>query len=493
MSLKQKTFSAIRWGMASAIGRAGINLLQVAVLARLLHPSDFGLMAVVVAILSFAVIFSDMGVSNAIVHYQNISHEELSSLYWLNVLTGAVLTLLFFVISPLIANAYGETALASLLKWASLSFVITAIGQQLRVVAEKELRFVDLARIEIFSAFTGVAVAIVWAFMKPSVYAFVAGQLTSVSITTILFWIILTRGWRPLFRLRLSEARRFIAYGGYMVGNNLTTAFHRQADILIGGPMFSATNLGLYSLPRDFSLQASSIVGAVSSRVGLPMLAKLQHDQQKLRLAYLSTLRMAASVSFPLFISIAVFSSEIVNLLFGSKWIASAPLLSILSLWVMLRFVVFPAGTLVFAVGRADRAFWWNAVLCILLSTSVWYAAQYGTIVMARVQLATSFILIILSWYFLVRPFCGAKLGTYLRVLAVPFIISLVAALIGHLGADLFVKHAAIIGYLGANLFVNNLARLMVGMFLGLFVYGTLSIRFNRLWYQNMKQLLRLN
>ena len=124
MSLRDQAFSGIRWTTVSSLGRAILQIAQVAVLARLLVPADFGLMALVLSIMTFLQIFSDAGVSNAIIHYQEISERQLSSLYWLNVLVSVVLAILLAILSPLIASWYQEPQLKDLLILASSSLVL---------------------------------------------------------------------------------------------------------------------------------------------------------------------------------------------------------------------------------------------------------------------------------------------------------------------------------------------------------------------------------
>jgi O-antigen/teichoic acid export membrane protein len=115
VTLKQKTFSAIRWTTAAMAFRVGLSFVQVAIVARLLNPSDFGLMALCGAVMAFVQIFADMGVSNAIVHHRDISRDQISSLYWLNILSGLALTMLMIVASPFISAMYDEPRLLPIL------------------------------------------------------------------------------------------------------------------------------------------------------------------------------------------------------------------------------------------------------------------------------------------------------------------------------------------------------------------------------------------
>lgn len=475
MPLKQKTFSAVRWTTFSMLSKAVLMLLQMAVLARLLTPGDFGLMALVAAVIAFAQIFSDMGISNAIIHHQKISQESLSSLYWVNVVASVVLMLLLMLLSPFVAAWYQEPRMQIILMLVSASFLITALGQQLRVMAEKNLRFQQLAIIELASALIGFVVSVSVVFAGGGVYALVAGMLTSVFISTALYWWVLAEGWRPMWRLRISEIREFMGFGAYMVGFSLTNTVNLQADVLIGGRVLGANSLGAYSLPKDLSLRLAMIINPIVTRVGLPVMAKAQGDKAQLKVIYLKTLLMTASVNFPLYLLIAVFAPEIVAIMFGAQWQNSVPLLRILAIWGLVRSTGNPAGSLVFAMGRAKLAFWWSLGLMVFLAPVYWVGAQYGIQGLALAMLISMLAIPLPQWLILIRPLCDANFVEYFMQLAIPFAISVLAA---------------VVGYVAALPFDASLFRLTAGGLAGGAMYLLLSRNLNKPWFVAIAELL---
>ena len=456
-------------------GRAGLSFLQVAILARLLGPADFGLMALVAAVISFAQIFTDVGVSSAIIHHQRVSHEELSSLYWLNVAVGAGMLLLLIIFSPLIAGVYDAPALQPLLTVVGFFFLVISLGQQLRVVAEKELRFAELARVELTASTVGFLVAVAWALIRPSVAALIAGMMASAVTLTALSWGTLAKGWRPMARLRLSEIRKFLNYGGYTMANNLVSTLSAQADIFIGGRFLSAPALGVYSLPRDLSLRVAGVINPIVTRVGLPVMAKAQHNQVFLRSVYLKTLRMTSSVNFPIYMAIAAFAPEVVALLFGRQWDEAVGLLRVLALWALFRSVVNPVGSLIFAVGRADLGFKWNLALGLVVLPLLWLGGRYGNFGLAIAQLFISIIVVGPAWYILVRPLCAAGFAEYFKQLLIPLITA---------------SLAVVAGYGAASWLTHLFARLSTGLVIGGLSYFFLSKWLNRPWFEAMGELL---
>lgn len=476
MNLKQRTFSAVRWTTLAMCSRSTIQFVQIATLARMLEPSDFGLMAMVLAVVTFIRVFSDLGVSNAIIHHQDISGDQLSSLYWLNVITGAVLMLVLMLASSWIGEiVFDQQALQPVLTAVSVSILLTAMGQQVRVMAEKALNFATLAKIEIIASFAGFISAVSWAWFSPGVYALVAAVLVSASTQTVLLWLFAAQGWRPGFRLYMREIRKFLSFGGYMVANSFINSINSQIDILIAGKMFSATTLGIYSVPRNLSLTIAGAINPVVTRVGLPVMATTQGDQVFLKSVYLKTMRMTASINFPIYIALAAFSEEIVLVVFGEKWADSAPLLVFLAIWGMFRSCGNPVGSLLIAVGRADLSFKWNVALLFVVPPALFIASGWGVMGLAVGQSILTFSLLLPAWYVLVKPHCGAGFNEYFLSLMGPLLSAFIAVLLG---------------YVVAVSLSTPIWRLVTAAVVAIPAYIIFSYAFNRAWLVAMRQLL---
>lgn len=458
------------------VGRSALQFVQMAILARLLSPYDFGLMAMVLAAVTFVQVFTDLGVSNAIIHYQDVSADQLSSLYWLNVCTGFVLMLVLMVASqPISVLIFDQPELQPVLFAVSFTVLLTALGQQVRVVAEKSLRFSVLAKVEFASALVGFTIAVLWAWFAPSVYALAAGLLINSLVQALLLWLFAAQGWRPKLKFKFGEIRRFLKFGGYIVATNFVNAFNSQADILIAGKVFPATALGLYSLPRNLSLAVAGIVNPIVTRVGLPVMASAQDDRSFLKSVYLKTMRMTASVNFPIYVALAVFSEEVILVVFGQKWLESALLLAFLAVWGMFRSCSNPVGSLLLAVGRADLSFKWNLALLFVVPPALWLASQWGVVGLAAGQAALMAVLIVPGWYFLVWPHCGARGLEYAAALILP----LAAALL-----------AVAVGYLAVVALSAPVWRLFFAAAVAVPVYIGLSFAINRSWLLSMVELV---
>ncbi len=478
LSLKQKTFSAGRWTAASAFIRSALQVLQTVVLARLLLPADFGLMAIVGALLALISLFADLGVSRAIIHYEHISDEALSSLYWVNLGVGILLTLALAVGAPIFAMIYGKPELAPLLLVASPVFVLITLGQQFCVLAEKDLRFATLAGNELVASATGVVVALAVAFRGGGVYALVGAMLATATVGSLLAWWRLSRGHRPRLKLRMAETMPFLRYGAYLVGENFASTLARQADVFVGGAMANASMLGVYSLPRDLSLRLAMVVNPIITRVGFPVMSRLQGDIAALKSVYLQTLRMTASINFPAYVALGLFAPEIVAVLYGPRWHEASGYLRIFAAWGLIRSIGNPVGSLLFAVGHTRRTLCWTLIVLAVTGPLLWLGTRLGGLQgLAWTMLGLQLLLFVPSWLYLVRPACGASLAEFLSAIAIPLLLAMGG------GAT---------AYEVAIRLDHGTVRLLIGCSVGAVTYLLLSLWFNRAWTDAMRQLMHL-
>jgi O-antigen/teichoic acid export membrane protein len=424
VTLKQRTFSAVRWTATAAVARALLQLAQLALLARLLAPEDYGLMAMVAVVLGFATVFADLGVNSAYVQRKEVTPEQRSSLFWLNVAMGGVLTLFVFSCSSLIAGFFRDNRLTPLLMLAASIFVITALGQQVKMTAEKALEFRVVVVTEILSAVLGFSAAVIAAFNDWGVYALILGAIVNAVSGTGLAWLLLARGWRPMWRFKWVDVRSFLGFGGALVANNMVNEFNRSIDLLLGGRMLAASALGLYSLPRQAVFQIQGLVNPIITRVGFPLIAQVQTDISRVRFIYMKTLNMTAAINAPLYVGIAFFAPEVVGIMLGDRWLETTDLLRLLAVWGFLRSTGNPVGSLLLGMGRADLALKWNLAMLCLVPPVLWMGSHYGTLGLAWALLGFSVVMFVPGWYVLVRPICKAGLLEYTNAALRPLLIA---------------------------------------------------------------------
>lgn len=474
-AIKQKTFTSIRWTTIGSISRTLLGLAQIVILTRLLMPEDYGLMAIITAIIGIAMLVSDFGVNIAFVQCQDVTEEQRSSLFWFNVLVGLGLTMILVVSSPVFSWLFSDERLTPLIMLSSSVFLIIALSSQVKLAAEKALNFKPVVIVEIVSSTIGLLVGIAMAYGGWGVYALVFAAISTSIASTTFFWVFLSQGWRPLWRMKLVDLRPFIRFGTAVVANNIVRELHSRLDIFLGGRLLGADALGIYSVPRNMVMQVQSAVNPIITRVGFPLIAQAQFDVSRVRAIYLKTIRMVASVSVPIYLYVSIFSSEVVTVLLGMKWHGAGTILSFLALWGAVRSLGNPVGSLLMGTGRASLALRWNSVLLLVTPFFYWLGSQYGPEGLAKAMFAMSLILFVPGWYFLVRPSCHAGLLEYSASALKPFLLAGVA----------FVP-----AYIAATQLEMAIVRLAVGATIGGPLYLLLSYRFNREWSDAMLELL---
>jgi O-antigen/teichoic acid export membrane protein len=433
MDLKQKALNGVKWTSISSIVIAILQLAQVSILARYLAPSDFGLMAIVSVVIGFSALFMDMGISSAIIHKQDISHKQLSSLYWLNIFAGSVLFFIIYFSSSMVSQYYNEIQIIPLIQLLAFSFLISAIGNQYRILNQKKLLFNRLAKVEIISALISFVVAVACAINDYGVYSLVYATLVNVSISNLTFMLQGLREHKPSFIYKHSEVKNLINFGLFQMGERSINYFNAQFDVILIGKLLGTEALGIYSMAKTLAMKPAQIINPIITKVTFPIMSRVQNDTKQLKNIYLKTLNYLCSVNFPIYIAIAILAEPLVLLLFGDKWIESIVILKILSFYFMFRSIGNPVGSLQLAKGRADLGFYWNLGVFLLTPLVIYLGSVYGLIGVAISLLSLQILLHIPNWYFMVRPLCSAGFKEYFNEIIIPLSTAVIASVIGSL------------------------------------------------------------
>jgi len=465
-SLKQKAIHGVKWTTASTIMTTLLQLLQLAILARFLDPSAFGLMALVMVVIGFSQAFLDMGISNAIIHKQYITHEQLSTLYWINVLAGMGLFVIVTAISPIVSYFYGESELTALIIIVALTFIIQPFGQQFMVLWQKEMRFAEIARIDIVNKTVSLVVSIILAYMGYGVYALVYGTLAGVVSQTIQFMILGLKEHKPSFIFNFVDIKEFLGFGAYQMGEKTINYFNSQIDVILIGKLLGAEALGIYSVAKQLIMRPAQIVNPIITKVTFPMMAKIQDDTEKLKNVYLKTINYLSSINFPIYAALIVFAPELVILMFGDKWMAAISIVQILSVYGAIRSTVNPIGSLLLAKGKANWGFWWNFGIFFYVPVGIYISSHLGLAGVSWGQVVIMLSLVVPNWYFLVQKICHAQFIEYFRQIFIPAVISLLAGIVSYAAVFSF-SHLILI-------------KIIIGTLTGFVMICVLNMIFNR-------------
>ena len=438
MSLISQAVSGVKWSGLSTGIVTMLHFITLAILARLLSPSDFGLMGMIMVVIGFARVFVDMGISNAIIHRQNITKEELSSLYWLNIMAGVIV---FFVISastPIIMAFYHEPRLKNLVNLAAFVFLITPFGQQFQILLQKELRFKQLAKIEIICSVTNSLVTIILVINGLGVYSLVWGLLISTIVRVLQLFYFCYKKWKPGWYFSWNRIKGYASFGFYQMGEQTINYFNTNLDYLLIGSLLGAKSLGYYSLAYNLIIRPSSMINPIITRVAFPVFSKVQNDLSTLKRGYLKVLELLSSVNFPLMVGLAVLAPVAVPVIFGDQWLPSIILVQILTVVGLLRSTGSPIGSLLLARGRADLGFKWNLALMITQIPGLYIGAIFGGTIGVAIAFAILMcIYSIFNYLILVRKLLGSCLRDYFYSIWPAFCMSILMG-IGIISIDIF-------------------------------------------------------
>lgn len=397
-----------------------LNFGQTMVLAHLLAPRDFGLMAMIWVFLGLAQMLADAGVSNAIIQKQEVTRQQLSTLYWLTLAAGAGITVLISLGAPLVADFYKEPALKGILPWVALNFALTALGQQFRMLAQRELRFHVLAVSDVSLAVTAAAVSILLAVWGAGVYSLVFGGLASTAARSAVLLAAGWSRWRPSFHFHLGEIRGFLAFGGFQLGDRIFNYAWSNVDYLLAGRFLGAANLGIYRLAYELVVRPLGTINPIFNAVAYPLFAKKQHDDAALRGGFLELLRLVATLSLPLLAGLAAVAPLAISVLFGPQWQAAVPLVRILAVLGALRSINNPIGAVLLAKGRVGLSCAIQFLTLVVNAIAFWWAAQIGMRALAAAACLSMVVLTALTWKWTYHDVLGLPLRSWLRAMAAP-------------------------------------------------------------------------
>jgi O-antigen/teichoic acid export membrane protein len=412
----------VRWTSIGAIGATILQLLQLVVLARFLEPADFGRMAILLVILAIGSIFAELGLSAAIIQRPHVEKHELGTLLVVNLIAGTASFALIWLTAPLMSAFVNAGDMSRLIQGAGLVFLITPWGLQVRALMQKQLHFGLLAKINLFAAATGTAVAIALAVLDCGVWALLGGYLATQSAGTLMLVLVgMRRGLWAGFAWRPSAVRSYLVFGGYRLAAMLANSLNSRIDQLVIGKILGAAPLGFYNVSGRLTVEPVQKLNPVVTRVAIPIFSLIQDEDERLRRWYLRMNMLLLAIMTPLLLGLAATAHVAVPAVLGSDWEPIVPVLRVLALYSIVRCIGNAGGSVMIAKGRADWSFFWNAAKLFVVPLAIWWTAtRTGDLRSIAFALLSIEVLLMIVHYFvilrrLVRPCGPAYLASIFR------------------------------------------------------------------------------
>jgi len=465
MSLKSQAVSGLKWTSVSRFGGQIVQFITLIILARLLEPKDFGLMASAMVVIGFVNVFRDLGISAAIIQKKEISDDLFSSVFWMSVISGIVLMLLLLVLSVQIAKFFNALDLIPIVRILSIGFVFSGFSILQQAFLEKELQFKLLAKYEFFAIIIGASIAISLAFLKFGVWSLVYQNLTYSFVLSLLISFNLPQ--KPHMVFRWSQIKSISNFSFNLSGFNILNYFVRNADYILIQKYLGAQSLGYYTLAYRIMLYPLQNISGVFIRVMFPVLSKFQEENEKLRDIYLKIVNGIALLTFPLMLGLFAVSDNFVTVVFGIKWQPVSTLILILSPLGLIQSVYTPAGLLFQTKARTDLWLRWGMFTGVLFIAAFWVGLKWGIFGVAVAYLIINLVIIYPG---MAIPFKLIKLKV------TQFLYSLIRTFL----ISLFMFSIVLSTKLILNQYLDLRESLIIVIVIGVLTYSVLSFYLNK-------------
>jgi PST family polysaccharide transporter len=330
------------------------------ILARLLTPQDYGLIGMVAIVINFVSMFQYLGLSTATVKWAQLNHQQVSTLFWLNMALSVVITLVTAASGPLLAWFYGDSRLTWITLGYAISIIFTGLLIQHEAILSRQMRFTALAVIDISSLLAGLTVALIAAWYGAGYWALVLSQLVSTLARVLGTWTGCK--WRPGLPVRGSGIRAILSYGGNLTGFSFINFFSRNLDNALIGRFWGPYQLGLYAKAYQILLLPMDQINAPIAAVAVPALSRLSDSPERYRKAYLSVLEKIAMITMPGIAFMIATSDWLVLLLLGSQWRGAGRIFMLLGLAAIIQPVTRTALWMFTTQGRTSELLKWGAI-----------------------------------------------------------------------------------------------------------------------------------
>lgn len=350
--LKRKAIKGVFWSAIDKAGVKGVAFIISIIIARILTPSDYGVIGMILVFITLANIFIDSGMSQALVQRKQRTEADMSTAFYFNIAVGVACYLVLFFISPLIARFYQVELLAPILRVLGLNIIISAFATVQRANLIIKLDFRTIAIVNVTGVITSGFVGIWMANFGYGVWSLVGQQMTSIISTTLMFWIL--GNWHPNVTFSRNSFHSLWHFGSKLLATGIISTLLREIYTIAIGKVYRSSELGYYTRAVQTSDMVSITTNEVINAVTFPILSSLQDDKEKMVAVYSRMLGMTAFCIFPIMTGLAIVASPFISVLLTDKWLPAVPLLQ----WLCFARMFTPISSLnmniLNAVGRSD-------------------------------------------------------------------------------------------------------------------------------------------
>lgn len=349
---KKTVLAGFFWRFAERVGAQGVKLLIEIILARLLLPDDYGLIALVTVFITVLNVFVDSGLGNALIQKKDADDLDFSSVFWFNIVWCMVLYFMLFLGSPILAGFYGRSELTPVLRILGLQVIISGVKNVEQAYVSKTMQFKKFFFATLGGTIGAAVIGIIMAYHGYGVWALVAQHLFNTLTDTIILW--LSVNWRPKFMFSWKRFKLLYSFGWKLLISSLIDTIYTEIRQLVIGKFYSSSDLAYYNRGRQFPFLFVNNVNSSIDSVLLPTFSQEQDNKEKVKTMVRKSIKMSTYIMAPLLMGLAFVGEPFVRLLLTDKWLPCVPFMRIFCV----TFMFYPIHTAnlnaIKAMGRSD-------------------------------------------------------------------------------------------------------------------------------------------
>ncbi len=457
MSLKKQALSGIFWTFLEQFSNRIVTFLVSIILARLLLPEEFGLIAMISVFYSIARILIDSGLTQSVIRSEDVDDEDYSTVFYFNFFVSIIVYFLLYYSAPLVSSFYNQNQLTNIIRVYGLILIINSLSSIQFTKLSKSMNFKTQIIVAVPSMIIGSLVGIYLAYHKFGVWSLVYAEIVKASLTTIqIFW---HSKWIPLLRFNFEKLKKHLRFGLNMMFSYLLDVIYKNIYVIFIGKFYSSEQLGYYSRADLLKqLPVANLVFALN-KVTFPLFSSINNDTDKLKRAYQKIMSLITFIIAPLMVFMLVLAEPITVLLFTEKWLPSVPYFQLLALVGILQPIQSYNMNILLVKGESKLYLILEFSKKIIITISVLFTYQYGinTLIIFQIILAVLF--------FFINSYYAGRLINYSTFNQIKDLFPIIImAFISGVILYYFDIHLL-------NKYLNDFLRISVGMLLGFSIF----------------------
>ena len=388
--IKQKVIISIKWAFLANLLPKTISPIVTIILARLLMPSDYGIIGMSMVIVGLANLFHGMGLSQALIQREKNIESASDAAFWSNLILGVFIAITIMLLAPWISSFFHEPRLSAVLRVQSIAVVISSLASVQEALLQREFKFKRLMGLTLVPSLMPLIVAVPLAIFGLGYWALVGSAIAGRGVQTFLLWKY--SSWRPRWRYDIEIARQMLAFGGLVALEGLMGWGLISGDNLIGGHFLSSKYLGLYVLGFNLSTLLVGFFVNPLTGVAYSTFSRFQSNIDELKKIFLETTSMIATIVIPSSIGLCLISYPFATVVLGNKWHGIEPVIEILAIMFGISYIVVLNPALYKALGRPDIMPKYSFITMVYIIPVYWIGAQFGLITFCLARFSGSIV-----------------------------------------------------------------------------------------------------